>query len=666
MLHRLGSLLLAAAIFASPAWAKPPFEAFGKEANIRDLEISADGKRVAFLQRVEDKDFLMVSDLDGGKTQALARVDELRARDVRWVGNDYVVLIASRTETEFGYRGRFEQSGGFAVSLKTRKITQLLQKTPNIYPAQSGLGRIFGVDPDGEHVYMPAYIGVEQPTFDLLRVNLESGVGRTTGGKDGLQSTRDWIVNARAEVVAREDFSEKSGDYTIMAATGNRFRPIYRDTSGRPGISLLGTSARTGNLVVSAQAEEGDTAYTALHEMSLEDGKIGERIFSRADSDVETIITGENRVIHGVQYAGMFPSYEMFDPELNMDIKVAAAKFPDAAVWLTSWSEDWSRLVFSVEGDGEGPRYVMFDRKSRAISLLARTRPDIEPQYVAQLNTVEFKARDGLKIPALLTWPVGVPADQRKNLPMVMLPHGGPEAYDNVRYDWLAQFLANEGYVVLQPNFRGSDGFGAAFRDAGRGEWGGKMQDDISDGVAAMVRTGWVDPNRVCILGWSYGGYAALAGGALTPDLYKCVVAIAGVSDLRDMLNRSRSLYGARSLNYRYWRRHIGDPDTDREKIDAASPARNVEGYKAPVLLVHGTDDTVVPSTQSDRMESALKRANKAVTYLRIKGDDHSLVDNESRRRVLQEVSAFLAANIGGPPAAVSAPAPAPAATPAQ
>jgi dipeptidyl aminopeptidase/acylaminoacyl peptidase len=230
------------------------------------------------------------------------------------------------------------------------------------------------------------------------------------------------------------------------------------------------------------------------------------------------------------------------------------------------------------------------------------------------------------------------------------MPHGGPQVYDSVGFDWLAQYVANEGYVVLQPNFRGSGGFGQAFAVAGHGEWGRKMQDDITDGANAMIKMGWVDPERVCIVGWSYGGYAALAGGASTPDLYKCVASVAGVSHLREMLNTERKENGARAAAVTYWQKLIGDPGKDGAAIDAASPALHADRFKAPVLLIHGASDTVVPIRQSVMMNDALKGAGKSVQFIRVAGDDHSLVDNNSRRQVLTALADFLKTYIGPKP----------------
>ena len=223
-----------------------------------------------------------------------------------------------------------------------------------------------------------------------------------------------------------------------------------------------------------------------------------------------------------------------------------------------------------------------------------------------------------------------------------MLPHGGPESYDSIGFDYMAQFFAQKGYLVIQPNFRGSTGFGYHFRDAGRGKWGREMQDDITDSLAHFVEAGVADPERACIVGFSYGGYAALAGGAFTPDLYKCVIAGAPVSDLPMMLNQERRDHGSDHWVVAYWKRVIGDSRKERELLKDVSPANFAESFQAPVLLLHGDDDTVVPIAQSRRMEARLKRADKQVEFVRLKGEDHWLSIAETRIQALEAMGSFL------------------------
>jgi dipeptidyl aminopeptidase/acylaminoacyl peptidase len=206
----------------------------------------------------------------------------------------------------------------------------------------------------------------------------------------------------------------------------------------------------------------------------------------------------------------------------------------------------------------------------------------------------------------------------------------------------MAQYFATKGYIVLQPNFRGSTGFGNDFRLAGRGKWGKEMQDDVSDGVKTLIDSGYVDPERVCIIGASYGGYSALAGGAFTPNLYRCVISINGVSDLPLMIGQSKRKYGRDHWVISYWHQVIGDSKTEREKLKSISPVNFAAQFNAPVMLIHGDDDTVVPIDQSKRMYKALKKAGKPVTFVELDGEDHWLSTSETRLQMLKAIDQFL------------------------
>jgi dipeptidyl aminopeptidase/acylaminoacyl peptidase len=233
--------------------------------------------------------------------------------------------------------------------------------------------------------------------------------------------------------------------------------------------------------------------------------------------------------------------------------------------------------------------------------------------------------------------------------PLVVLPHGGPGSRDYGGFDWIAHFLATRGYTVLQPNFRGSAGFGSDWEEAGFGEWGiGVMQHDITDGVTALIDEELADPERVCIVGASYGGYAALAGAVFTPELYRCAVAIAPVTNLVDMIGFERSRLGGRSSAVSYWRDAMGggDPGGLNDRLRAASPAAHAERANAPILLVHGRDDSVVPISQSREMENELLAAGKNVELIELDGEDHWLSVAQTRLATLQAVERFLAEHL--------------------
>ncbi|MCR6658512.1 MAG: prolyl oligopeptidase family serine peptidase [Asticcacaulis sp.] len=276
-------------------------------------------------------------------------------------------------------------------------------------------------------------------------------------------------------------------------------------------------------------------------------------------------------------------------------------------------------------------------------------------EWVASQKSVSYKASDGLEIGALLTLP---PKPEPKGLPLIVLPHDGPQAHDSRGFDWLAQVLASRGYLVLQPNYRGSDGAGPAFMAAGKGQWGRRMQSDLADGVRYLVGQGLADPARVCIIGNGYGGYAALEG-ATTPETWRCAASLGGISDIGDYVGWVKSKRSVPDPDQiasltadPVWPRafspdpgsvsivtgYLGDPSG----WSALSPRNQVADIKAPVLLVHQADDRSVPVRQSKVMRDALQAAGKAVTYTELPGSDHELTTEEARLATAQAVVDFL------------------------
>jgi dipeptidyl aminopeptidase/acylaminoacyl peptidase len=272
---------------------------------------------------------------------------------------------------------------------------------------------------------------------------------------------------------------------------------------------------------------------------------------------------------------------------------------------------------------------------------LADQWPDIPNAMMGEVRVIDYRAGDGLAMKGILTLPPGQPGS---NLPLVVLPHGGPEDLDQVGFDWWAQAFATRGYAVFQPNFRGSSGHGTEFRNAGFGQWGRRMQTDISDGVAALAQQGIIDPKRACIVGASYGGYAALAGVTLKHGLYRCAAAYAGVTDPDEMLQFAYRKWGEQARSdLRYWRSYLLGADAKTSSVpDDISPLARAAEADAPILLIHGMDDTVVPIDQSKHMEAALSRAGKSVELLTLKGEDHWLSRSSSRLQMLKAMVGFV------------------------
>lgn len=591
--------------------------------------MSPDGKKIASIWWAKDGQILVITDTETGKSKAIANVTAVKPESLDFVSPDYVIGVVSQTERYWGEKYRTATAYSFDVN--NGKIVKL-----------DGV-RVLGVAEDAKSVYMWQWTKRSgSDTTAVFQVDLATGKSVRTKNGWGSNATIDFILGPSGEPQLREEYYENSGKHDIMRPDGQNWVRFLSERTGDISVTLQGVRAGDRATIVSSY-DKNDVL--SLFTLDTTNGEMTP-VLARESTDAETLVIDSNRVIHGVRYSGMVPSYAMFDPTIDGAVRKVQKALAGTSVFLVGWSKDWSKMLFYSEGGSSSGEYFIFTRATGSLQSLLGVRPGIPDESVAQVEQIEYAARDGLKIPALVTWPIGVVAADRKNLPLIVMPHGGPASYDMVGYDGMAQFFANEGYAVLQPNFRGSSGFGIDFELAGQNEWGRKMQDDITDGLAALVDKGAVNPKRVCIVGWSYGGYAALAGGALTPDLYSCVVAVAGVSGLREMLDWEYDRHGEQSHAYRYWTSVIGDPNRNAAAIDAVSPARLASKFKAPVLLIHGNDDTTVPASQSSMMADALKSAGKAVTFQRILGDDHDLGIGQNRKTVFESMAAFVKANM--------------------
>ncbi len=318
---------------------------------------------------------------------------------------------------------------------------------------------------------------------------------------------------------------------------------------------------------------------------------------------------------------------------------------PDGEISITGWTEDEQVWMVAVSRDVDpGSRYI-FDRRTGKAELLYRSRPNLPTEHLVPLKPVRYKARDGMTIPAYLAVPKGVPA---KNLPTVMLIHGGPWARVSWGYNPEVQFLANRGYAVLVPNFRGSTGYGKKFLNAGNKQWGtGFMQHDISDGVQYVIKEGVADPKRVAIYGGSYGGYATLAGLAFTPDLYACGVSFVGPSNIITLLNSIPPYWAPVKKMFAV---RVGDMEKPEElkMLEQQSPLNSAKNIKAPLLVVQGANDPRVKKSESDQIVVALRELGRPVEYLVAPDEGHGFANRENRIAFYAAKEKFLAKHLGG------------------
>jgi len=580
---------------------------------------------------VDTADYFVVLHIASKKIIAKIPAKSLKARSTYFATNEHVLLRASDTISNFWFRGRRERSGALVYNIRSNEVRLLLKGTKNIHPAQTGLGKVVGVHERDEKVYMPAFHWGGAVSYNLYKVDLNNGRGRLHAR--GTANTTDWFVGNDGLVLAREEYDKDDKEQRIQSKTSGKWKTIYSVETSIPKISVQAVSADERSLLFIDKNDDREAVYS----MSLETGEVIGPLYSKDDTDIDYLKTTIDRKLSAVVYSGFKPKYEFVDAVSNALYKRFEQTFPKSSIYFESSTADNAKVIIKVDGGGEAGSFVLFDS---AKSKLFRLAAEYDVESVGPSKAIRYNSRDGLKIPAIITFPPGDVV--AKDLPLIVLPHGGPESYDRIGFDWLSQYFAVKGYVVLQPNFRGSTGFGYEFRNAGRGRWGREMQDDVSDGVRRLVSAGYVNPERVCIVGASYGGYSALIGGAFNPELYRCVVSINGVSDLPLMMKETSQKYGRNHWVISYWKSVIGDRKEQLEKLEKISPVNFASSFQSPVLLIHGKDDSVVPIRQSREMQEALEKKDKAVEFVELEGEDHWLSTSTSRVAALRAIDAFL------------------------
>jgi dipeptidyl aminopeptidase/acylaminoacyl peptidase len=474
------------------------------------------------------------------------------------------------------------------------------------------------------------------------------GAGAARIIESGAHNTVDMLVDAGGHPIAREDYDTESGLWTLSVKPASGWRNLRSVTAKLDPPSLRGFGPNERSLIVFQHEDDGDH----YREVAIDSGTWSAPI--PALDETSLIIDHRKRVVLGGVDAGhMKLRYAFLDPSDQQLWARAERAFPGETVKLESWSDDHAKLVLHVTGQKSGNSFYLLDLAAKRADPIADEYAGIAASDLNEVRTISYTAQDGLSIPAYLTLPHGPPA---KSLPLVVLVHGGPASHDEPGFDWWSQALASLGYAVLQPQYRGSAGFGRSFMEAGYGQWGGKMQTDLSDGVNSLAKQGIVDPHRVCIAGSDFGGYAALAGVTLQSGIYRCAVAVAAVSDLRLMLRAVQShTRTSRSLSMRYWQRFMGAKSSGDDTLDAISPAKHADRLSAPLLLIHGQVDAVVDPEQSRAMLAAAERAGKSVRLITLKGEDHSLARGATRLEMLQATADFLRANLPVEPGTIAA-----------
>jgi dipeptidyl aminopeptidase/acylaminoacyl peptidase len=629
------ALVTASASAADPS-AVPGTDAakrFGAREYIGQISLSPDGTKVAFISPAAERAAaLMVADLVTGEApkpilSASGQADRLT--NCHWSSDTRLLTLNSNG------------SGVKVLSTGTHERSLDIM--------QEGGSVIDWTGPGNGGTVLMTRMHVPENSTGTNLANTRSGldvdqVDVTSLARRVVESPRSGAVEYIADghgqvrimgVAARDGEGVDKGRITYLyRAKGRReWRPLSQIRFGAQGTTGSGFDPyavdATLDVVYGFDDKDG---RRALYRMPLDGSGKEELVFAHPDVDVDGLVrVGRQRRVVGVSYAVEQRETRFFDPELARLRAALAKALPDKPMMtFVDASADERKLLLFAGSDTDPGRYYLYDKNTRHLGEVLPVRPQLASVQLATVKAINFKAADGTTIPAYLTLP---PGSTGKNLPAIVMPHGGPGDRDEWGFDWLSQFYANRGYAVLQPEFRGSSGYGQAwFQKNGFQSWQTAVH-DIDDAGRYLQSAGIAAAGKLAIVGWSYGGYAALQSGVLEPDLFKAVVAIAPVTDLETLRNETRGF-----TNFALVDRFIGYGP----HVRAGSPAQNAARIKAPVLIFHGDRDQNVGVGESRMMVSRLKSATKSVDYVEFKGLDHQLDDSNARAELLDRSDAFL------------------------
>lgn len=660
-------LLLIAALFgAALASAQtPPIESFTREHAVWSAALSPNGRYVAVVNGQPDRDTIYIVELATGQARSVQSAlhdQRMRINWVDWKSDDRLIFsvrqlthISSQTYTG-SYLRVFNGADVwvhriFSIARDGGEAVAMFEGQSNLLDASFTSVELVDVLPaDLDHILLAA-----DGNGGVYLWRADIGTGHVDEVDRGGWMTDTWFTDANGIAVLRRDLLPRGSGYRILrrGGDGERWTEVIEvrggATANLPDLVPLRAAESASHVYVIARPDMRDR--TALYSFDAVTGAFGAPLFEHASADLSSVwMARGERAISGACAFTRRLECTFSDASVARHFAAIETYFHhDANVALVDMSLDGQVWLLAVDSPTEPMSYFIYDRAQRNVSFLSTAWPELASEQLGATEVFEYRGRDGAALWGYLT----TPRRATGAVPLIVLPHGGPEARDEYGFDPFVQFLVSRGYAVFQPQFRGSGGFGRAFADAGRRGWGGRMQDDVTDGVRALVDAHRADPARMCIVGISYGGYAALVGAALTPDLYRCAISMAGVSDLLEFLRADRAEDGSNSLSYDYWVRHMGDPRTDRDALIAASPRRQAAAIRIPVLLIHGDADSIVPVAQSDIMARALQDAGKRVQFLRVSDADHPFRDWTAPQltNAYAEIERFLAANLGPQPA---------------
>lgn len=606
----LGCLLQFGALGAGAAQV-PGAPAFFATPMFELVRLAPSGEHLAALVPGAAGQRLMVMAADRSR----ARVLDVPAtvQDYRWATDERLLLVTGGPDDAPGLAALNRDGSGFtAIAAPRRDGGRAGATLLDLLPGEPVSALITD---DRRLAHAP----------DVYRVNLFDGTRELAARNPG-SVFRWWTDRAgRVRLALAWAPAAEGVRYTLRHrfSTGDDWQVVHDTKLGGPFITPLGFAADNRHVYVASSVGRDTTAVQRFDLVSM---TLDPAVHARPGVDVSAMEAAPDGGVAAVRYDGGPPDRVQLEGEPPEILGWLSDRLPGLAHRIVSRSRDGSRAVVLVHGDREPGRYYLLDREPKRLTPIASRLPWLEGR-LGERRPVAYDARDGRRLTGYLSLPPGITGDEQP--PLLVMPHGGPWARDHWGFDAPAQFFAAQGFAVLQVNFRGSRGFGRDHLMAGRGEWDGAMLDDLADGVKWAVARGHGDPDRVAILGTSFGGYAALMSAVRYPDLYRCAVSFGAVTDLPAHL---RSLEAAGNHRaWSEWRFMVGDPGGGNPALVDASPLNHARAFRVPVMLAHGSDDRRVAPAQALALARAMEHGGVPGRFLLMDDSDHALADPERR-----------------------------------
>lgn len=600
-----------------------------KLPDFADVQLSPDGQRIVFRGRANGRNIIAYRHVDETKKSYFMVPEKSEVNWIRWAGNDRIVMSVVQTAE------LFMRQEGRATFLVVHDLGTAATSIVRRRGDETGGDDVLFIDPGGEYLLL----SLQKTAYDypsVFRVSLADGKMREVVRPRNPIWT--WIADDAGIVRIGIGWQDGKIRFYYRRTAIEGFAPI--------GAVRLGDEDALFDIVrVVSGSDDGyvisddKSGRQALYRFNYRTREIGDLVFGDDRYDINDFwLNRDGSALEGLSYVDDRERVVWFDADTEKLQSRIDKALAGQHARLVSRSADGSRILVLGTAANDPGLYYLLDRGTGEMRIIGERQQGLPPAMFAETSAVTYKARDGTDIPAYLTMPKGRDANK---LPLIIYPHGGPYGVrDKLEYDAQVQLLANRGYVVLQPNYRGSGGYGTRFSDAGRGQIGLRMQDDLDDGMDWLVKAGIVDARRVCVVGASYGGYAALWAVIRNSERYRCAASFAGVTDWAAILKYDRRFF-SRKARASWEARVTGD---DTLNLSDVSPVQQAGRLTRPVLIAHGDEDSIVPVSQSKKLVEELKKVgNMNFEYKVYPGEGHGFADPVNQRDWFDRLDAFLA-----------------------